>query len=107
MLTLIGFSLAALSNIRTGAADAYAQIQFEKDSQRIGQLAEELCLLGPGNSRDILIPELFHARYYGGTVEFSQGNWTGTHVLSCPFEESDLWGNLILENKEGKIKKKE
>lgn len=106
MLTLIGISLATLQQVQANGGEAYVRIQFEKDSEKLARVADELCAMGPGNSRQLLLQEPLNVTAAGSATRFERGSLALEKELPCALEEGELWGNLILENKEGKIEQK-
>lgn len=106
VLGIIGISLAALQRIQANTGESYARIQFQKDSERVARVAEELCLLGPGNTREIGLSGPLDISQEAGGIILIRGSWQENAPISCEMEEETLAGNVILENVEGRIGQK-
>lgn len=103
ILALLGISLAALVEIRSAADQSYARILFGNEAEQVANLAEQLCLLGPGNTQEMKLEDELDITYQNGEMQIKRGNWRYTKEMYCEVEAASLNGRIVLENKNHRI----
>ena len=77
---------------------AIAASSFKKDSQDLAAQINEVCNLGPYNSREATVNSIISIKQDGGKIEFRSGNLSYKTTFNCDDIKSDdeLSGNLVI-----------
>lgn len=103
-LALLSLSVAALLEIKEYSDSASESLRFRYSANALANAMEDVCALGPGNSREVLLSAEVSVDREEGGVRLS-GHGSMVRPLRCEIPpESGLEGALIVENEEGKIK---
>lgn len=103
-LTLISFSLGALSKIKEVADVSHEILLFNSTVNSIYNSAEELCAMGSGNKLTVDMKTPLSISSSGKSVEFSKGNYSAVKQFSCDFSsDGEFSGTVEIANKGGAI----
>jgi hypothetical protein len=116
-LSLISFSMAALIQLKSGSEKNVEAIGFRSSSNSLFNTINEICALGNGNGREILLSTEFEVEFLetteGKMVRFSNlespnnPNVARASIVKkvfCEVEPNDkLSGTVYVENNKGKI----
>lgn len=103
VLSILGVSLAALQIIRSNAERSYGQLLSEHDARLVTDTAAQLCLLGPGNSRQIKLEKSLRMHSDAGELVLESGGFSLQRPLPCQAVAASLSGDIILKNEGGRI----
>ena len=105
-LAMLSVSLFALLNIRDYSSKASDIYRLKTSASSLGAAINELCALGSGNGRSVLLSTAISVEYADGVVAFSSSNSSKIVQASrCQVEVMEkLEGEVFIENENGLIK---
>jgi len=102
-LFLLSISAASLINIKESSEVSMEKFRFKSSAEKLTNTMAEVCALGSGNKRTILLNSHLSFDYYDGEVHIT--NSTIIREIACEvIAEKDLYGSVVVENNNGKIK---
>ena len=110
-LSLVSISLFALNKIRSDADKNYDNVKFNSLSQDFFNTVDEICALGNGNSRSILLSlPVFISSGYGTSTNYAavnHGSLSKSNPAGCEISISgDFKNSITIYNDQGIVKAK-
>ncbi len=105
-LFIFSISLSAMLALQDLSMAYSERVSFLKSANRLFLRMEEVCILGRGNSREVLLltPIEVEAKpSRSGEVVLRAGNFTVSREILCPVEGASLEGKVVVANDDGLI----
>jgi len=106
VIALLSISVAALIRIKDGSEDAMDIVLFKSSSRDLYNAISEVCAMGDGNSREVVLRNQVRVDSPGDYLEFSNPyiNNTLKYEKNCDVDDAELEGMVIVTNNEGEIR---
>jgi uncharacterized protein (UPF0333 family) len=102
-LALVSFSLLSLSQIKSSMDESLAISRFRDSAIHLHNSISEVCAAGSGNQRTVSLSAPVSIETDNVLIRYYYGSNSIVKMLRCPIDQEKKEGNVIIENKDGKI----